>query len=91
MSPDLAVLLAEIAALLVLAARGAVIARRWRRRHAARASRPAPGRPVDGDALTPREEDQLAVAQFLLTRYPLVQEPGRSPREKGHEHDDQQH
>jgi hypothetical protein len=34
-----------------------------------------PGRPVDGDALTMREEDQLAGIQFMAARYPLVAEP----------------
>ena len=39
-----------------------------------------PGRPVDGDVLTPDQEDQLAIAFCMLTRYPLVNEPERNQR-----------
>lgn len=67
--------------------------RRWRgTRQASRRTDPArqaarqrhpgavPGRPVDGDVLTADEEDSLAAAHYLLTRYPLVSEPHRPAR-----------
>lgn len=70
---------------IVLAVRAAeAIAARRRKPPAVPPPRPAvhPGRPVDGNALTPGEEDALAGVQFMVTRYPLVLEPER-PAPKG--------
>lgn len=39
-----------------------------------------PGRPVDGDVLTPKEEHELAVARYMLERQPPAADPVRIPR-----------